>query len=176
MASLELIVVFVVSLLAIFFGLVVFIGAPYVPSQRKYVRRAFEHLGLGAKDVLVDIGSGDGVVLRIAASYGAKAVGYEINPVLVVLTRLLSLRNRRVVVKLQNTWTTTLPDDVTIIYAFAVQRDERKLQSLVQREADRLGRPLRLMCLGSPFRGVTAVETFEAYHVYLFRPLQSKKA
>jgi hypothetical protein len=74
MASLELIVVFVVSLLAIFFGLVVFIGAPYVPSQRKYVRRAFEHLGLGAKDVLVDIGSGDGVVLRIAASYGAKAV------------------------------------------------------------------------------------------------------
>ena len=68
------------------FGVVAFIGAPYVPSHKKYVRRAFEHFGFGEGDVLVDAGSGDGIVLRIASKQGMRAIGYEINPVLVLIS------------------------------------------------------------------------------------------
>jgi hypothetical protein len=176
MISPSVIIIFIIVCLVVFFGLVVFVGAPYVPSQKKYVKRAFEYFDVNSSDVVVDIGSGDGIILRIASSYGAKAVGYEINPVLVVVSKLLSLRDPRVSILLQNLWTANVPNDTTIVYAFSVQRDEKKLQHLLQREANRLQRPLKLLCFGSPFKQLRAADTFEAYHLYIFQPLQPKKA
>jgi hypothetical protein len=170
------VVVFILVCIFLFFGLVVFFGAPYVPSQKKYVKRAFEYFDINASDLVVDVGSGDGVILRIASSYGACAVGYEINPFLVAVSRLLSLRDPKVAVFLQNFWLSRLPQDTTIIYAFAVSRDGRRLSALMQREANRLEKPLKLLCFGSPLRSAQEVDTFEAYHLYIFQPLQVKKA
>lgn len=172
----SLVIFFILICIFVFFGLVVFVGAPYVPSHRKYVKRAFDHFGVTGEDLLADIGSGDGVILRIASSYGAKAVGYEINPILVIIARILSLRDTRVTVLLQNAWQARLPQATTIVYAFAVNRDEKKLISLVQRESTRLHKPLKLLCYGSPLSHIEAVDTFEAYHLYIFHPLQPKKA
>jgi len=166
----------IVSVVVIICGFMVFFGAPYVPSQRRYIRRAFDHFGINKRDVLIDVGSGDGIVLRTAARYGARAVGYEINPILVGISRLLSLGDRRVSVQLANFWHVALPHDTTIIYAFSVSRDEAKLTKLLQRETDRLGRPLKLLCFGSPLQSKKADEIFEAYHLYIFQPLQPKKA
>ncbi|HEY8886261.1 MAG TPA: hypothetical protein VIM31_02040 [Candidatus Microsaccharimonas sp.] len=176
MLSLSAAIVFLLICIFLFFGLVVFLGAPYVPSHRKDVKRAFEYFDLNASDLLVDVGSGDGVILRIASSYGAKAVGYEINPILVGISRLLSLRDERVTVLLQNLWLAKLPDETTVVYAFAVHRDEKKLITLMQREANRLNKPLKLLCYASPFSHIRAVDTFEAYHLYIFQPLQPKNA
>lgn len=176
MISSSTVIVFLLLCVFVFFGIVVFFGAPYVPSHKKYVKRAFDHFGIGASDVIVDVGSGDGIILRIASSYGAKAVGYEINPILVGISRLLSLRDPRVSVKLQNLWFAKLPDNTTLVYAFAVNRDERKLIALMQREANRLQKPLKLLCYASPFHSIVAVDTSEAYHLYIFHPLQSKNA
>ena len=167
---------FVVVVLIAFFGFVVFIGAPYVPSQRKYIQRAFEHFKLGPDDVLVDGGSGDGIVLRVAANFGAQAIGYEINPVLVIVSKLLAISNKKIDTKLANFWNVRFPDTTTIVYAFAVSRDESRLVGIVQRESNRLDRPLKLLCHGSPLRNRQPVESFEAYHLYIFQPLQAKKA
>lgn len=169
-------VIIAIAALVVFFGSTVFIGAPYVPSQRKYIRRAFEHFKVTIDDTLVDLGSGDGIVLRTASSYGASAVGYEVNPFLVVLSKLYSLRDPKVRVVMRNFWSSPLPNRVTLVYAFSVQRDEKKLITLLQSEADRLGRSLRLVCLGSAFKSRSAQDTFEAYTLYVFDPLQSKKA
>lgn len=168
--------IFIFVCLFIFFGLVVFVGAPYVPSHKKDVKRVFDHFGLNSTDTLVDIGSGDGIILRVASSYGARSIGYEINPVLVVISKLLSLGDARVKVVLQNAWTANLPQSTTIVYAFAVNRDEKKLVGLLQREASRLQKPLKLFCYGSPFKRTMSVDTFEAYHLYIFQPLQLKNA
>jgi hypothetical protein len=46
----------------------------------------------------------------------------------------------------------------------------------MQSEADRLGRPLRLACYGSPFTDRKADQTFGAYSLYSFHPLQPVKA
>lgn len=165
-----------VLVLAFVFGVVVFFGAPYVPSHKKYVRRAFEHFGFGESDVLVDVGSGDGIVLRVASKQGMRAIGYEINPILVAISKLLSIRDSKVSVRLQNFWSAKLPPETTIVYAFSVSRDEKKLTKLLQKEANRLHTPLKLLCYGSPLRNVQSSATFEAYHLYLFHPLQSKNA
>lgn len=167
-----LLIIFVVA-----FGLVVFRGAPYVPSQKKYIKNAFTELyPLNSSDVLVDMGSGDGVVLRQAAKFGARAIGYEINPFLVLVTRFLSRRNDLIEVKLADFWLSHLPDDVTIIYVFAVTRDVKKMSQWVQKETNRLGRDIYLMSYGNEFKSLSLVKKLEAYNLYVFHPLQPDKA
>lgn len=161
--------------IVLLFGFVVFFGAPYVPSQRRYVKRAFEHLyPLSSKDLLVDIGAGDGLVLRCARLFGARAVGYEINPILYVITRWLSRNDEGVAVHLANFWTASLPDDTTVVYAFSVHRDGPRLERTLQREATRLGRSITLLSHGNPLPNQPLDAAFEAYYRYTFHPLQAK--
>lgn len=159
------------------FGLVTFRGAPYVPSRKKYIRQAFRELyQLNDDDVLVDIGSGDGVVLREAAKIGARAIGYEINPVLVLVSRYLSRKNDKVSVIFGDFWLTHLPSDTTVVYVFSVSRDMNKIIKWIQKETDRLDRPLQLINYGSELTGIEIVKNIGAYHLYKFYPLQPTKA
>lgn len=164
-------IIFAVIFLA--FAWVVFRGAPYVPSQSRYIRRAFTALyPLGKKDTLVDVGSGDGVVLRRASEYGATAIGYELNPILVVLTRVLSRGHKNVSVVLADFWQTPLPDGTTVVYAFLVTRDVKKMIKKMQAEATRLSRPLRFISYGNVLPGMTPDKHVDAYDLYTFYPLQ----
>lgn len=60
-------------------------GAPYLPTQKNIVNEMLKGVGPGAK--LVDLGSGDGRIVIAAAMRGAEAVGFEINPLLVLISR-----------------------------------------------------------------------------------------
>jgi SAM-dependent methyltransferase len=160
------------------FGFVVFRGAPYVPSHRREVERAFNDLyPLSANDIVVDVGSGDGIILRLAAARGVKkAIGYELNPLLVGLSKLLTGGNQTIQTFLVDFWLTKLPDDVTLVYGFLVSRDAQKMTTHLQKEADRLNRPIYFMSYGSVLPEREAVQTLGAHHLYLFNPLQSAKA
>jgi len=164
----------IAAILVVLFGGVALFGAPYVPSRRRYVRRLFHHMKLIDKDLVVDLGSGDGVVLREAALFGARAVGFELNPILVVISRLLAPKTKRVRTVLANAWTTPFPDNTTVVYVFSVGRDEQRVVKTVQREVNRLGRPLRLVCLGNPLKSVSMIDTIDAYHIYRIEPVQHK--
>jgi hypothetical protein len=158
------------------FGFIVFRGAPYVPSRRRYIKRAFTTLyPLGKKDVLVDVGSGDGIVLRIASEYGATAIGYELNPILVIISRILSRRHTNARAILADFWLTPLPDDVTVVYAFMVTRDVKKMIHRITSEATRLGRSIRLISYGNTLPGVILDGAVDAYTLYTITPLQIDK-
>lgn len=166
----------VVAAVIILFGFVVFFGAPYVPTFRRDVRRVFRELyPLGMHDVLVDLGSGDGVVLREAARFGAKAVGYELNPALVWFSRWLSRRQKRVEVHTGNMWHVALPKATTVIYIFAVERDAKKVENLLQAEANRLQKPLKLISHGLTLSSKDPIKTVGAHFLYEFTPLHTKK-
>lgn len=163
--------------IVLLFGFVVFFGAPYVPSKQRELGQAFSELYvLTKKDVLVDIGSGDGVVLRAAAQKGARAVGYELNPVLVVIARLLSRRYKRVSVHTANLWKVEFPADTTVVYVFAVQRDIEKIARKLQKEANRIQKPLSVISYGCTIPYMTALQTRGAHHLYTFAPLQAQQA
>ena len=165
-----------IAIIGIFFGLVVFRGAPYVPSLRTNIKQALRELyPLNSDDVLVDIGSGDGVVLREASITGARAIGYEINPFLVFISRFLSRNDSRVSVHLADFWLTNLPDDTTIVYVFSVKRDVYKIAKKLQKETNRLGRPLNLISFGFEIGDIKPVKNVGAYHLYQFHPLQPGK-
>ena len=50
--------------------------AIFIPTPKKQIRRILKEVGLSKKDVLFDLGSGDGRVVEIAAKeFGCKAIG-----------------------------------------------------------------------------------------------------
>lgn len=59
----------------------------YEPTPLPVVRTMLEMAGVGADDVVFDLGSGDGRVLIEAAARGARGVGIEIRPSLVERAR-----------------------------------------------------------------------------------------
>ncbi len=157
------------------FALTVFLGAPYVPTRRADVATAFDALyPLSNKDTLVDIGSGDGVVLRAAARRGARAVGYEINPILVVISWLLSIGNARVSVRLANFWQAKVPHDTTVIYTFGEGRDIERMARWTQKQATRLGKPLFFISYAFELKTHTPIKKIDALLLYEIAPLHEK--
>ncbi len=61
---------------------------PFVPTNMPIVDRMLEVAGVTSKDVVYDMGSGDGrIVIRAAQKYGARGVGVELDPELVEKAR-----------------------------------------------------------------------------------------
>jgi SAM-dependent methyltransferase len=60
----------------------------FVPTWEPVVYRMLELAGVTKEDVVVDLGSGDGrIVILAAQKYGARGIGVEIDPKLVALSR-----------------------------------------------------------------------------------------
>lgn len=61
--------------------------APFARSGRRKVNIMFELAEVRPGEVVVDLGSGDGTLVIEAARRGARAIGVEINPLLVWISR-----------------------------------------------------------------------------------------
>jgi len=58
--------------------------APYVVTSQEIVDEMLRLAGVGKDDVVYDLGSGDGrIVITAARVYGAKGIGFELDPALV---------------------------------------------------------------------------------------------
>lgn len=66
----------------------IFTGAHYVPTSDERVQRMLRLAALKPGEKLIDIGSGDGRIVIAAALAGNEAVGYELNPVMVLISRI----------------------------------------------------------------------------------------
>lgn len=61
---------------------------PYVPTPDPVVEKMLEMAKVGPDDVIYDLGSGDGrIVITAAKKYGARGIGVEIDPELVLAAR-----------------------------------------------------------------------------------------
>lgn len=57
------------------------LDVPYVPTPQNVVDKMLELGKVGKKDIVYDLGSGDGrIVITAAKRYGARGVGYDLNP------------------------------------------------------------------------------------------------
>jgi len=66
-------------------------AGPYVPSPDSAVSAMLREANVGPDDYLIDLGSGDGKIVRTAASvFGARGMGVEIQDHLVVLSNELA--------------------------------------------------------------------------------------
>jgi|SRR5665213_1242430 len=85
----------VIAILVVCFGGVLLFGAPYLPTLTPQIRAALELAGLQPGERLLELGCGDGKVLVAAAHAGIDVVGYELNPLLVLVAWLRTRRYRK---------------------------------------------------------------------------------
>lgn len=80
---------FILGVLFIIFVLLlpVVLGAPYLPSSQEAVERMVAVAQVMRGERMVDLGSGDGRIVLAFAQSGSEAHGYEINPLLVFISR-----------------------------------------------------------------------------------------
>jgi len=110
-------------------------GAPYVPTHTKQVEIALDLLDLKTGDHLVDVGSGDGKVLLAGAKKGLKVTGYEINPMLCLVSwfRLRRFGNLGKVVW-GDMWSRPLPIDTKGVFVFTMGRYMPRVREKILKE------------------------------------------
>lgn len=95
-------------------------GALYVSTPRKRIEAVADALDLKPGQVLIDLGCGDGRVLRcIQRRFGVKAIGFEFNPLAYLIARILCLGYRDITVRFRDFRKADLSDaDVIFCYLF----------------------------------------------------------
>ncbi|MGD1968954.1 MAG: class I SAM-dependent methyltransferase [Desulfobacterales bacterium] len=95
-------------------------GALYVSTSRAKIAAFIDAVPMKADQMLVDIGCGDGRVLRKAQKrYGVRTVGYEVNPLAYLKARLFSIGSNRITIRRQNFWEADLSEaDVVFCYLY----------------------------------------------------------
>ncbi len=116
------------------FSFVVVFGAPFLPTLKARTVDALDLLDLRPGQTLLELGSGDGRILRAAAERGIYAIGYELNPVLVVWSKLTNWKYRKyITVHWANYWRHKLP--VTDgIYVFLLNPYMKKLDTKITQD------------------------------------------
>lgn len=146
------------------FGLIVIVGAPYVPTRQKELTKLFEHLKLRRGSRIVDMGSGDGRVLALAKKYGYKAVGYELNPILFLISRLRLGKAPNLKINLQSYWSADL-SKADMIFVFSAQPFMNRLLKKLEKE---LKPGAIVVSYAFSFPSHKIDNKFEAFNIYKF--------
>lgn len=128
--------IFIVIIMLLFFvfASVIIFGAPYVPTLRAQRHIALDLLNLKKGQTLYELGSGDGSLLIEAASRGIKAVGYELNPILVIISRWRARRHPGMVkVYWSNFWHANLAA-ADGIFIFQMDKSMKNLEAKIKEE------------------------------------------
>mgnify|MGYP003587363282 CR=1 FL=1 len=158
------------TIIIVFIGIgVLFGGAPFVPTRRRWLKEAMQLAEIKPDDVLVDLGSGDGSALAAAVEAGAsRAIGYEISPILVWWSRL-KLRKLKSKAKVMNVnlWKTKMPKDTTVIYVFQAGPVLKRLDKYLQEQRPYIETPkLRVICFGFEIPSLTLARSLNGMMLY----------
>ena len=160
-----------VFIIAACFALGALLGAPYLPIFDRDAAAAMELAGVGEGTSVLDLGSGDGRILRAAARRGATAAGFEVNPIMFLISLILCWRWRRQLkVRLGNYWTANWPP-ADVISVFSTQRAMAKLQHELEQ---RLKAPTTVVSYVFEFSGHRPVRRNRNIFVYRIKPLANR--
>lgn len=143
-------------------------GAPFVRSSKRAVDAMMRLADIKPGMRVYDLGSGDGTLLFRAAALGATAVGLEINPFLVLWTKIRTIllgHKKRVVARWRNFWTADFSDaDVVFVYLLPWRMET--LESLLKRNCKS---GTRIVSNSFIFPTLTRIGEDKEAHVYAFR-------
>jgi hypothetical protein len=157
--------ILIALLIVLPFGIGAILGAPYLPILGRDSRRLLKLAGLQPGQTLIDLGSGDGRLLRAAAAQGIRCIGYDINPYLVLISRLVCWRYRHLVtIHTADFWRIKLPP-ADAIYIFALDRYMERLDAKFQAE---ITQPTKVISYIFEMPTRKAVTATNNTHVYLY--------
>ena len=157
----------VVITLILCFGFVLLFGPPYLPTLTKQARLAIEMINLKPGETLLELGCGDGKILSAAAATGVYAVGYELNPILVLIARFRTWRHRKYVrVVWGNLWDTDKWPEAEGIFTFLLPRQMQRLDDEI---AAWHKKPVKLVSFAFPLPNRQPVQQDNGVYLYEYR-------
>lgn len=167
---------FIIGCILLLFGAVAFRGAPYVPTHRRSVNGAMDLLNLNKGDLVLDLGSGDGKVLKAAAMRGYKALGYEINPVLFVISKIITSHQRnQITILWRDFWLTEWPRETKAVFVFLAGPHMNHLARKLQQEMSHRSEPLIVLSYGFDIPGYLPKKISQGLYLYELQPLDPHK-
>lgn len=145
------------------------LGAQWVPADVDKVRRMLEMVNLKPGEVLYDLGSGDGrIVYEAAKSYKAKAIGVEIDPIRVLISRFGLISNQLdkcAEIKHANFFNVDL-SNADVITMYLLPKTVNKLKSKLKKE---LKRGSRIASLQFPFKNWKPAKVDKKFKIFLYK-------
>jgi precorrin-6B methylase 2 len=127
------------SLAAIFTWLFwpIIIGAPWVPTPMKAVKRMLEIAKVKERDVVIDLGSGDGrIIITAAKEFKARAIGIEADPLRLIWSKR-KIRKNGFNERVKVLWGNFLDKDLeeaTVVTIYQGQEINNKLKPKFEKE------------------------------------------
>lgn len=148
------------------FGMVLLVGAPYLPTLSPQVVAALKLADLQAGDTLLELGCGDGKVLIAAARQGLNVVGYELNPILALIAWARTRRFRgQVRVVCGNFWRQSWPP-AEAIFVFLLPKYMRRLD---QKITDSVDQPIKLVSFAFTIPDRKISQQLDGVYLYRYR-------
>jgi SAM-dependent methyltransferase len=161
----------IIGCIIILFGAVAFRGAPYVPTLRREVRSAIDLLDLQPDDLVIDLGSGDGKVLKAAAARGYRALGYELNPILLAISQFRTMHQRkRITIQWRDFWLADWPQDAKAVFVFLAGPFMGHLSQKLHQEMSRRSQPLIVVSHGFAIPGYLPKKISNGMYLYELQP------
>jgi predicted RNA methylase len=125
---------FVIYLLYFIIGFLT--GGPFVPSSHTTAQSMADLAKIKKGMNVYDLGSGDGRLLFLAATHGARTVGYELNPILAFYTNIrswFSPNRKNITVHCKNFWTADI-HNADVIFVYLLPWHMERLGEKIQKE------------------------------------------
>ncbi|MBP7821193.1 class I SAM-dependent methyltransferase [Candidatus Saccharibacteria bacterium] len=158
--------IFIIVILFILacFAVVLLFGAPYLPTLKQQQAEALKMLDLKRGETLLELGCGDGRMLVTAAKQGINGVGYELNPIIFLIAKVVTFKYRRLVrVEYGNFWHKKWPP-TDGIYVFLHTRFMNKLDNKVIQQYN--GKKIKLVSYAFPIVTKRAITEKNALFLY----------
>jgi len=160
------------GIISVCFGLVVFVGAPYLPTLTPQVTAALKLAALKPGQHLLELGCGDGKILVAAARQGIKVTGYELNPLLVLVCKIRTWRYRQLVtVRLADFWRIELPT-ADAVFVFLLPKYMTRLDTKLNQLSVKQNLSLRLISFAFQIPDRRADKVQDGIFVYDYQPTQ----
>jgi ribosomal protein L11 methylase PrmA len=140
-------------------------GAVYYTTTNNCVSKMLKLAQITPKDTLVDLGSGDGRIVMAAASRGVKAIGYEINPILVYKSRQ-RIKNAGLEKLATIYWKSFWKADfggATVITVYLVPQLMKRLWNILNK---RINHPIRIVSNNYAFPSLPSTKNIDSIFLY----------
>jgi len=128
-------IIFLILILLLLLGFTIssISGAPWVPARSYDLEALLDDSKIKKGELYIELGCGDGRLVRAAAKRGAIAIGYELNPVLWFVAWVCSIGHANTHIRLGNFWTKDL-SQADVVMAFLVPRTMPRLGKKADKE------------------------------------------
>lgn len=133
MLQLFLAIFFIIFSISVLMFVPLIFGAPYEPSSKKRIEQIIKLANVKKGEKMVDLGSGDGRIVAEFAKLGIESYGYEINPWLVLYSKIRYWKLKNAHFYCKNFWHTNL-SKFDIIVSFQIHYVMKKMQRKLEKE------------------------------------------